>query len=391
MTPASENIRGTSALPYHLMARRDSNIVIDIYSFNNNNLSDSKINEVEKELSVNIKKVPLPKWFRFVFTFRLLFIKLFLKYPLHHYVKMPKKYLQEIKNSNPDAIWVYGAEWSLVVNQFDGYKRIHTLPDSEALYYYRMLGQRFVTHDKNKFWRCAFMYPKFLALEKNYSTDPSIHYHLVGEEDANFLKKMNPDIQAHFIRHPHYELKNKGKNINTLFHTPKIRLLLAGQYNYYMKQDADEFIAELCKANTLSEKFVFTFLGKGWEKHVEDMKTAGWQVQHITFAPDYIEEVSKHDIQITPISIGTGTKGKVLDAIANGLLVIGTSYALENVAVVDSTSCICCDDAARLPIILTDVSEHPTRYERLAEAGRRAVLTEHGREKVSKEFFALFA
>ena len=97
-----------------------------------------------------------------------------------------------------------------------------------------------------------------------------------------------------------------------------------------------------------------------------------------------------HDIQLTPIAIGTGTKGKVLDAIANGLLVIGTWYALENVAVEDGVSCICCDEAERLPQILEDIAAEPARYERMALAGREAVLREHGREKVAKEFFGLF-
>ena len=331
MTPTSENIRGTSALPYHLMVERDKNIDIEVYTFNNNNISDEKIAEVEKELRVKIKKVPLPKWFLCVFRLHLLFIRLFLKYPIHHYVKLPMRYVDKIKAKNPDLIWIYGAEWSLVVNQFEGFKRIHTLPDSEALYYYRMLGQRFVTWNWKTFWRSAFMYPKFLALERDYSTDSSIHYHLVGEEDANFLKRMNPGIQAHFIRHPHYEVNEKG---NKKFHQPKIKLLIAGQYNYYMKQEAD-LLSELLRENSevLAPHYVISFLGKGWEKHVESLRESGYDVEHIKFAPDYIKEICKHDIQITPIAIGTGTKGKVLDALANGLLVIGTPYAMENIAV----------------------------------------------------------
>ena len=107
MTPASENIRGTSALPYHLIKGYTAKLYEDdtlryenenrskellennngysensklktenfiIYTFNNNNLSDEKILEVEKELGVTIKKVPLPKWFLFVFKYKLLFL-----------------------------------------------------------------------------------------------------------------------------------------------------------------------------------------------------------------------------------------------------------------------------------------------------------------------------
>ena len=398
MTPASENIRGTSALPYHLIKGSPYHD-FTIYTFNNNQLSDEKIHEVEQELGATIKKVPLPKWFNLVFRFHLLFIRLFLKYPIHHYVKLPQPYVEEVKAMKPDVVWVYGAEWSKVVNQFKGYQRIHTLPDSEALYYYRMLGQRFVTHDWKTFWRCAFMYPKFLALERDYSTETTIHYHLVGEEDANFLKKMNPGIQAHFIRHPHYDLSPTLPQGERNFHQPKIKLLIAGQYNLYMKESADELIAqiddrtkksELRTKNYLKENYVFTFLGKGWEKHVETLRSAGYDVEHIKFAPDYIEEICKHDIQITPISIGTGTKGKVLDALANGLLVIGTPYALENIAVNHGESCIEYRTPQEVIEVLKDIPQNIRKYEDMALAGRNAILKYHGRTVVSQTLFGIF-
>lgn len=448
MTPSSENIRGTSALPYHLikgclssnlsLKGEGSTCHFTIYTFNNNGLSEEKIAEVEKELDVRIHKVPLPKWFHFVFKFRLLFIRLFLKYPLHHYVKLPQQYVDEIKAKEPDLIWVYGAEWSKVVNQFDGFRRIHTLPDSEALYYYRMLGQRFVTHDWKKLWRCALMYPKFLALERDYSIDSSIHYHLVGEEDANFLRKMNPGINARFVRHPHYEIsreisyenQNENEKKGRRFHQPKIKVLIAGQYNYYMKQEADLLVEQFCNVNdnvnfsaaekeqnvnqnkvdvpvpVLKEHYVFTFLGKGWEKHVESMKQAGYEVNHITFAPDYIEEIVKHDIQITPIAIGTGTKGKVLDALANGLLVIGTPYAMENIAVENGVSCIVYRDPQEVIKILQDIVKNDNvnvndnemlcyensnrrKYEEMAAEGQRQVLKHHDRKLIAQQLFSV--
>lgn len=413
MTPASENIRGTSALPYHLikggsptpsLPEGEGDIAhnFSIYTFNNNALSDEKIAEVEKELNVKIYKVPLPKWFNFVFKCHLLFIRIFLKYPIHHYVKLPTKYVEEIKAKKPDLIWIYGAEWSKVVNQFDGYKRLHTLPDSEALYYYRMLGQRFVTHDWKKFWRCALMYPKFLALERNYSTEHTIHYHLVGEEDVKFLKKMNPGIQAHFIRHPHYEIKSPTPSLpegEGGFHSPKIKVLIAGRYDLYMKQDADLLIRSLTPTPSPKEKgiedflqkhYSFTFLGKGWEKHVETLREAGYEVNHIKFAPDYIEEICKHDIQITPISIGTGTKGKVLDALANGLLVIGTPYALENIAVKHGESCIEYHKPQEVIDTLMDIPQHRGKYESMAAAGCTAILKNHKRSLIFQELFSLF-
>lgn len=411
MTPASENIRGTSALPYHLIKgshslsipdregacdalndKGNEKIDIEIYTFNNNGLSDEKIAEVEKELNVKINKVSLPKWFLIVFKFRLLFIRLFLKYPIHHYIKMPQNYVEEIKAKKPDLIWVYGAEWSKVVNQFKGYQRIHTLPDSEALYYYRMLGQRFVLHDWKKFWRCVFMYPKFLALERDYSTELSVHYHLVGQADADFIKNNNPGIDARFIKHPHYQVLDAQREIR--FHQPRIRLLIAGQYNYYMQQEADLLVEQICNVNVnenfLREHYDFTFLGKGWEKHVESLREAGYEVKHVSFAENYQKELVKHDIQITPITIGTGTKGKVLDALANGLLVIGTSYAMENIAVQHGVSCIEYHHPDEVVQALLDIPCHIEKYEEMARQGRQQVLTQHGWKVVSDQLFNIF-
>ena len=392
LTPYKENYHGTSALPYHLMAHRPKDVDIEIYSFNNNNLPAAKIKEVEEELRVKIHLVPLPRWYKLVFALHLLFIRLFLKYPLHHYITMPKKYVESIKSRKPDGIWIYGEEMSKVASQFKDYKRLHTLPDSEALYYYRMLGTRFVMSDWKKYWRCAFMYPKFRHMERDFDRSETIHYHLVGEADAQFLREMAPGIQAHFIRHPHYEVYQHNNDRH--FHTP-IRLLIAGQYNYYMKQDADEIFKALCNVNqkdkeVLINNYEVTFLGHGWEQIVTNMKDAGWEAKQISFAPDYIEEVVKHDVQLVPISIGTGTKGKVLDALANGLLAIGSKFAMENIAVENDKSCIIYNNSEDVIRVLLLINNDRQKFEHKASAGRKSVLYEHDRERVSALMFSVF-
>ena len=208
-------------------------------------------------------------------------------------------------------------------------------------------------------------------------------------------------------------------------------MLVAGQYNYYMKEEADLLIEQICNVNVndngnlsaaqyenvggeivnvLKEHYVFTFLGKGWEKHVETMRQAGYEVEHITFAPDYIEEICKHDIQITPIAIGTGTKGKVLDALANGLLVIGTPYAMENIAVEHSVSCIVYRDPQEVIKILMDIVKNDNgnvngnvnvnklpryensnrrKYEEIAAEGQRQVLKHHDRKLIAEQLFGV--
>jgi hypothetical protein len=390
MMPAAENIRGTSALPYHLLAGRDKSIEVILYSYNLNRLSKEQIDSVAKELNIKICLLPVPWWYNFFLKFLSPF-RIFLNYPLGNYINLSSLQLETLIKDNPDSIWIYGEELSRVSRQLKDFRRIHTLPDCESLYYYRMLGKRFAIRNRIRFWRSAFMYPKYLNMEKQFDTSSNIHYHLVGKEDVNFLEEICPGIQAHFLRHPHYQVAKPAKVIS--FNSPKIKVLFAGQYNLYMQQDADMLIDCLIKYKDLSElkeHYVYTFLGKGWDNHVERLNNAGYETHHIKFAPDYIEEVCKHDIQVTPICIGTGTKGKVLDAIANGLLVIGSWYALENIAVEHNISCLQYNDVSDIIGMLKDIYTSSSHYEEIAENGRQTLLNLHNNFSIAKQLFSLF-
>ena len=79
-----------------------------------------------------------------------------------------------------------------------------------------------------------------------------------------------------------------------------------------------------------------------------------------------------------------------MDALANGLLVIGTPYAMENIAVENNKSCVIYKDAIQLISVLKEIPHERTKYEAIAAEGRKCVLTEHNREKVSKELFGFF-
>ncbi len=392
LVPYKENYKGTTALPYHLMKHRPKDVEIECFLFNGNQLPQNEIKDVEKELNIKIHLFKESWWSKAIIKYHLSFIRIFLKYPLQYYIKLSRKTIDEIEELHPDGIWIYGEEHSRIVNQFKGFRRVHTLPDAESLYYHRMLGTRFVMNEMKKYWRCAFMFPKFRHMERDFDRDKSIHYHLVGEADAEFLRDMAPGIQAHFIRHPHYDVAPLSEPRH--FHSP-IRLLIAGQYNLYMKQDADEFVSELLGVDNKTKEglqinYQITFLGHGWEQHASDLQKDGWNVQHITFAPNYIEEVTRHDIQLAPISIGTGTKGKVLDALANGLLVIGTPYAMENIAVESGKSCIVYHSAKEAVAAMQYIANNVEKYEAIAEEGRNAVLKYHSRTLVSSQLFDLF-
>jgi len=276
-----------------------------------------------------------------------------------------------------------------VLKQFRDFKRVHSLPDCYTLHWYRQLGTRYSLSNWKEYLRTIINYRKFYRMERDYDEGEKITYHLVGEKDCEFLKKIHPHLNANFVRHPHYELADPQKEIH--FSQPKIKLLFAGRYDFYCKETTDELIEYLiADVDALSKNYEITFLGKGWEQVVKNLQHVGYDAKHIAFAPNYIEEVIKHDIQINAITIGTGTKGKVLDALANGLLVVGTMLALENIAVEDEKSCIIADDAKQMIDVLKLIPQDVAKYETIAECGRTCVLKYHNLSTVSKNFFDLF-
>ena len=389
-TPTFNNVRAASALPYHLIKgmQQQENISSDIYSFNINNLNTPEINKTEKELSVSIHLLSIPQWIKWMFKLHLLFLRILLKYPLFAYLKLSKEVVNQINKTNPDIVWLYGEELAGMSKKFPSHKCLVTMPDCEAMYYYRMLRMPWATSKLLNTLKYAFAYWQYKTME-HVNFQKGVVFHFVGKADAAFYKALNPKANAIFLPHPLYHYDN-SKVIK--FHTPKIKLLFAGRYDLYSKHGSDELLhAFMNHTNELSDKFEITFLGKGWEKWNLQLQTKGFSTQHINFVSDYVKELHKHDIQVNAIDVGTGTKGKVLDALANGLLVIGTPYAMENIAVENNKSCVIYKDATQLISVLKEIPYERARYEAIAIEGRKCVLTEHNREKISKELFGFFS
>ena len=305
---------------------------------------------------------------------------------MYSYCSLPQKHIDSIKSTHSDIIWIYGEELAGHSKYFDGSKCIVTMPDSESLYYYRMLRQPWATMNLLQIMKYSFAYWQYKGLESHICKGDVI-YHFVGKEDADFFKSMNGQANSLFMRHPLYAY-NSEKIIK--FHQPKIKLLFTGRYDFYCQHGSDDFLSELAKnCNVLSSYFEITFLGKGWVGWNEKLHEAGFQSQHISFAPDYIAELQNHDIQVNAIDVGTGTKGKVLDGIANGLLIIGTPYALENISVKNGESCVMVSNGIDFIQSLYVIKNNVSLYESIAKKGQEKVLLEHDTKDIAKSLFGI--
>ncbi len=388
-TPTATNCRGASALPYHLMAFRPTNVRMEVWSFNLNGCSDEQIKESENALGIRIHTVGQPSWFRFLNPAP---VRLFLPKPVLGYLPLPKTARKEITdyiNGAESALWIYGEDIARMAKQFSRVPVVISGPDCEAMYYHRVLGMSGIRSRMTSKLRYTLMYHRYKAMTRRYPAGDSIRYHLVGEEDVRFLKSINPAVDVRFIRHPHYDISNHPKA--PAAGNKRLKLLIAGSYTFTMAQAVDEAVESMKPLpQEVKDKFLVTFLGIGWEKCGAELRDSGFDVEFKGYVDDYAAEVSSHHIQLTPVAVGTGTKGKVLDAFANGLMVIGTPFALENIAVESGKECIEYCSGSDLSNWLTTIAKSPDLISRIAKAGQRAVLSQHSQAKIANEFFKLF-
>jgi len=78
-------------------------------------------------------------------------------------------------------------------------------------------------------------------------------------------------------------------------------------------------------------------------------------------------------VSIVPLRVGTGTRLKILEAMAAGLPVVSTTIGAEGIEVLDGENIVLADTTAAMATACIWLLKDPQRRERLGEAGRRLV------------------
>lgn len=385
-TPTPENRGGISALIYSIISHRPQEIGIKVYTYNFNNIPLDEFEILAKTMNVEIVEVKIPKWYRLVSSRQWLVLPLsvVLKRPLVTYIAPNTKVIKEIMKYRSDVIWIYPYFFYNYAKCLPDMKFIVTGCDCISNVISTRFSDVFYVGSFKRSLRLFFSHRNSINVEEDFKQD-NIMMHYVGMKDCLFYKRLHHTDNAFFLLHPHYELKDKVIK----FTEGKLSVLFAGRYDHYMECETNEFVASLPNYLQLRSLVEFTFLGKDWEPIVEKLRNLGYECRHKTWVDCYADELLRHDVQISPISNGGGTKGKVLDSIGNGLLTIGSVYALENICVRDKESCLLYKNASEIPNMLMSIAIHRDRYERIAENGRTQVRTYHNPQRVSKRFFEI--
>lgn len=393
LTPTPENRGGISALLYALLRFRPNDVDIKIYSFNINQIGKAELLNISEHLKAEITILDLPSEYKLYQSYKdnkwfVRFNKFFCR-PNINKALFDRRNVKIITSEKCDYVLLYPLTIGFANTYFINNKTVIVAPDCWALVrgrslmnFYRIRSKKMFLDDLLYYYRAT----KTSRLKKEIRKNTLFHY--VGMADFKFHCELTGNNNAHFLLHPYVKYKERSIDFTT---PQKLKVIIPGSYDMYYATDVDKMLSSFIDyKDELLKHFQFTFLGKRWSPIDKRLKDAGFECEFKTWVDDYAEELVQHDIQITPISFGTGTKGKVLDAMVNGLLVIGSDYALENICVRDMESCVRYRDASHIASILVSVANHRERYQAIAGNGRSQVLKYHDPTRISKRFFEIY-
>ena len=373
-TPTIDNVNGPSALCFHLLNEWKEKHELHIYSTNSNKVSLRYIEKAQEVLKVHFKIRPRSFWMKLLIyskTYRL-FSPFFPKdMPSVARYRLPSKVKKEIEQLKPDLVIIYPLHLIRVMKQLKKYKIVVIGPDCFMLHNLRALADDYAAVNSTYF-NDMVRKIKTEAYVERKAAERAKGVALVGQEDCRLFNKITDSSKAFFLPHPHYNLTEK----NICLNKPKLKVVVTGAFNQYTYTDVSLMIKSIKGQSNKLDRLHFTFLGKNWDSIVADLYPYV-SVEHKLWVENYIDEIKMHDIQVLPISVGSGTKGKALDALSTGLLCIGSYCAFENIAVTPNKSCIMYEKASDIPQILCDVLINPAKYEQIAVAGRDNVRLNH--------------
>ncbi|MBB6430442.1 glycosyltransferase family 4 protein [Algisphaera agarilytica] len=101
------------------------------------------------------------------------------------------------------------------------------------------------------------------------------------------------------------------------------------------------------------------------------------RVERLGFVPDMAEAVRSAAVNLAPIQFGTGTRIKVLDALANGGAVVGTTLACEGIGVEDGKHVRLADTPEAFADACVELLNDPGRAATMGREGHALIRAEY--------------
>jgi glycosyltransferase involved in cell wall biosynthesis len=260
-----------------------------------------------------------------------------------------------------------------------------TGPDCAVLHHERALDTD-ISGKPEEIEKQKYDLATYLVLERFLATSGAA-VHVVGQADADRFNEHTQRQQAKFTVHPHFDFVARAAADRD---GEPLRVIMSGDpFAVYIGDHGHRIVDSLMKESVkLRDRIAITLTGKNWDALAAKLLGAGYSVRHETWVEDYPATLAAHDVALCPYAVGVGTKGKVLQAMATGLLTIGSRLAFENVQATAGRDFTEYQEPEELAHLLAEIVADRKESERIAEAGANAVRKYHSPRQTGEAFWS---
>lgn len=168
------------------------------------------------------------------------------------------------------------------------------------------------------------------------------------------------------------------------------QLIFTGTMDYYPNTNAVLFFAQQCWPQVRRQNPGATWQIVGRNPPPEIRKLSALPGIAVTgTVPDVRPYLAASSVAIAPIQIGSGTRLKILEALAMRKAVVSTSVGYEGLSLVPGKHLIVADQPAEFAQAIVTLMKNPEMREALGTAGRELVETEYSWERCGERLLNL--
>ena len=213
---------------------------------------------------------------------------------------------------------------------------------------------------------------------------------VVSAEDGRFLRRLEPDLQPLVLPNG-VDVSLYHSQLGDTFHLEHPCLVFTGKMDYRPNVDAmtwfHRHIWPLIQA-THPEVHLYV-VGKGYHKALAPLK-ADPAVTVTGLVPEILPYFGGADVYIAPLRMGSGTRLKLLEAMAAALPIVSTTIGAEGLDVEPGQQAIIVDTPEAFAASCCALLEDPERRRRLGAAARRHAVTHYDWQQLVPQLNALY-
>lgn len=207
-----------------------------------------------------------------------------------------------------------------------------------------------------------------------------------SEDDAVSLRALAPGVPLQVVPNG----VDLAANLPSTQARDGNRLVFVGQMGWFPNRDGVEwFLAEIFpRILAVRPATEFVLVGKPDDLHVPGRVAS--RVHLAGFVPDLRPVVRDAAVYVVPLRAGSGTRLKVLEAMALGKAIVTTTIGSEGIALQDGHEALFADDPQAFADAVLSLLDAPLRAARLGAAARSCAEDHYGWDAIGKNLLAFY-